>query len=134
MPKHGDKVRVVTKKETIEGILMPSSDLEAVMIKLPSGYNIGFKKKETKKIEVLKAEKEQKHKISSEKITVNKTLPTIAILHTGGTIASKVDYKTGGVYASFTAEDFLEMFPEIKNIANITTHLVANIMSEDMRF
>lgn len=134
MPQTGDKVKVVTSTEAIEGILMPSAEKEAVIIKLSTGYNMGFKKKEIKKIEVLKIEKEQKQKKPSEKITVNKNLPTIAILHTGGTIASKVDYKTGGVYASFTAEDFLQMFPEIKNIANIRSEHVANLMSEDMRF
>jgi glutamyl-tRNA(Gln) amidotransferase subunit D len=134
MPKAGDRVKVVTSKETVEGILMPSSDPEAVIIKLSTGYNLGFKKKEIKKIDVLKAEKEPRQQKSPDTITLNKTLPTISILHTGGTIASKVDYKTGGVYASFTAEDFLEMFPEIKNIANIRTQHVANLMSEDIRF
>ena len=55
-------------------------------------------------------------------------------MHTGGTIASKVDYKTGGVVAAFTAEDILSMFPELNDIANIKSHLVSNMMSEDMRF
>ena len=60
--------------------------------------------------------------------------PTIAILHTGGTIASKVDYKTGGVIARFTPEEILEMFPELKEIANIKSKLIANMFSEDIRF
>lgn len=132
MPQTGDTVKVITTKETVEGILMPSADADMVIIKLNTGYNMGFRKKGVKKIAVL--EKGKTKKTSPTKITQNPKLPTISILHTGGTIASKVDYKTGGVYASFTVEDFLEMFPEIKNIANIQSNHVANLMSEDIRF
>jgi glutamyl-tRNA(Gln) amidotransferase subunit D len=56
----------------------------------------------------------------------------VSILSTGGTIASKVDYHTGGVYASFTAEDLLESMPEITGLANIRADSIMNVMSEDM--
>ncbi len=131
-PEPGDKIKLVTKTETITGILMPSPEEKVVMLKLDNGYNVGFKKKEVDKIEVV--EKAAQAKQTAAKVTPVKHLPTISILHTGGTIASKVDYKTGGVFASFTAEDFLKMFPEIKNIANIRSKHVSNMMSEDMRF
>ncbi len=63
-----------------------------------------------------------------------KGLPKVSILHTGGTIASKVDYKTGGVIPKFTPKDMLEMFPEIKEMANINSRFVKQMWSEDMRF
>jgi len=58
----------------------------------------------------------------------------ISILHLGGTISSKVDYKTGGVSSKFSEKDILELYPEIKNIAKISSKLVANMLSEDMNF
>ncbi len=61
-------------------------------------------------------------------------LPIISILHTGGTIASKVDYETGGVIAKFKPAELVAMFPELRGIANIRCELLGNIMSENMRF
>ncbi|MEK6830106.1 MAG: Glu-tRNA(Gln) amidotransferase subunit GatD, partial [Nanoarchaeota archaeon] len=55
----------------------------------------------------------------------------ISILHTGGTIAAKVSEK-GGVSAQYTAKEILELYPEIKQLANIKSRLVANILSENM--
>src|SRR3989338_4398406 len=128
----GDKVKLVTKQEIVEVILLPSPDKKVIMIKLDNGYNIGFPEKDVSKIIVV--EKAAAKKEQSAIIIKNKNLPTISILHTGGTIASKVDYKTGGVFAGFTNEDFLGMFPEMSTIANIRSRHVANLMSEDMRF
>ncbi len=51
----------------------------------------------------------------------------------GGTIASRIDYKTGAVHAAFTAEELAKAVPEIFDIANVTPKLLFNIMSEDMR-
>ncbi len=132
MPAPGDKVKIVTKNATEEGILMPSPDKNTIIIKLNNGYNLGFERTDVLNFEVLE---EKKPLIKPKKeISKNKALPTIAVLHTGGTIASKVDYSTGAVTAKFTAEDTLEMFPELKNIVNIETELVSNLMSEDMNF
>lgn len=128
----GDKVKLVTKQETVEGILLPSFQEGVILIKLDNGYNVGFPEKEITKITVIEKAKEKA--VSKSKETTKKNLPTISILHTGGTIASKVDYKTGGVFAGFTNEDFLGLFPEMSTIANIRSCHVANLMSEDMRF
>ncbi len=68
------------------------------------------------------------------KIKKNPSLPTIAILHTGGTIASRVDYRTGAVFASFTPQDLLTMFPELTEIANFETELIGEMWSDDLRF
>lgn len=132
-PKAGDRIKIFTDDDIKEGILMPEKKEDIIVIKLDNGYNIGINNDKVKKIKILKniREKEIKTKINIKK---NKNKKTIAVLHTGGTIASKVDYKTGGVIASFSAEDFFSMFPEVKNIANIKSELVNNMMSEDMNF
>ncbi|MFH1324253.1 MAG: Glu-tRNA(Gln) amidotransferase subunit GatD [Nanoarchaeota archaeon] len=132
MASSGDKVKVVTKDEIVEGVLMPNEETDSVVVKLDNGYNVGIDKKKVKKIELVEKNKEKTAK--KEKITSNKNLPTISILHTGGTIASKVDYKTGGVVARFEPEELIEMFPELKQIANIKSRLVAKMFSEDIRF
>ncbi len=129
--KPGDRVKVVTGDEPIEGVLMPD-EKDVVVLKLDTGYNMGIAKNRVREIQVLK-----EHKAKSAepaKSEPKKGLPTIAILHTGGTIASKVDYETGGVVAKFTPEELTGMFPELKDIANVRSRLVRNMFSEDMRF
>ncbi len=66
--------------------------------------------------------------------TPHSLLPTIAVLHTGGTIASKVDYRTGGVTSAFSPEDLLTLFPELGKIAHIESELIAQMWSDDLRF
>ena len=132
MAEVGDKVKIITKKGSEEGILMPSHEPGVIILKLSNGYNIGFEKKEVKNIKVVKKKKASSDK--TKKVNKKKGLPTIAILNCGGTIASKVDYETGGVVAKFSAEDLLDMFPEIRKIANIKAITVAQMMSEDMMF
>ena len=56
----------------------------------------------------------------------------VSIVHTGGTIASRINYETGGVIASFNIDDILTMFPELTKIARIDSVFFANLMSEDL--
>jgi glutamyl-tRNA(Gln) amidotransferase subunit D len=128
----GDYIEVKTDSEVFKGILMPDSLSGNLILKLDSGYNIGIDKKKIKDKKVLKEAIKKEAKIS--KVRFSKELPTVLILHTGGTIASKVSYKTGGVIAKFSPEEILELFPEINSIANIKTKLISNIFSEDMSF
>jgi len=128
----GDRVRINTSDTEHTGVLMPNEETDTIVLKLDSGYNIGIEKKNIKSEIVL--EKVVKKKHSDKPIKHSKKKPTIAVLHTGGTIASKVDYESGGVTAKFSAADLIEMVPELSKIANIETELVANMMSEDMTF
>jgi len=129
-PKPGDYIKVKTKEEEIKGILMPQ-ETDFLVIKLDNGYNIGIDKRKIKKIELLKKHSKKETKVKKIKTT---NLPKVSILHTGGTIASKVDYETGGVHAHFTPEEIIEMFPELNNIVSIKSRLIGSIMSENMRF
>ena len=138
-PKPGDFVEVITSSEILKGTLLQSPELEkdVVIIKLSSGYNIGINKGKIRNISLVQqppGKEEKPAAVASKKEDSQKNLPKISILHTGGTIASKVDYRTGGVVARFTPEEILEMFPELKGIASIDSHLIRNMWSEDMRF
>ena len=133
MANPGDRVRIKTKEKDVEGIFMPNSNNKTVFMKLDSGYNLGLEKKKIKSIKVIERVKTKKNE-KKEKIKIDKNLPTIAILHTGGTIASKVDYRSGGVVARFEPEELLSQFPELKKICNIKSKLISQMFSEDIRF
>ncbi|MGH9878803.1 MAG: asparaginase domain-containing protein, partial [Nitrososphaerales archaeon] len=131
-PKAGDKVKLTTSDGEFEGILLPRPEMmsqDITVLKLKTGYNIGIESKKIKKTEVLEEYKAPIPK--AKKIKVDKDLPTVAILSTGGTISSRIDYRTGGVYADYTAEDFVAMCPELQDIANIRAAKVMSVMSED---
>ena len=128
----GDKVVVETFDEKIEGVLLESQKKGVLILKLANGYNRGIDEKKVKKMTVVARAEVQKEKRGT--ISNVKGLPTISLLHTGGTIASKVDYKTGGVIPKFTPGDMIAMLPEIKNIANLHSRFVRQMWSEDMRF
>ncbi len=133
MPQHGDIVKVTTKKGTEQGMLMPSPQKDVLLIKLDTGYNLGFKQEDVKSVVVVEKSKETKAVVSKPTIP-QKNLPTISILHTGGTIASKVEYRTGGVKSDFSPEELVSLFPELKQIANIKSELIAQMWSDDLRF
>ncbi len=132
--KEGDIVEVIgADSAQYSGTIIPGADPEVLTLKLPSGYNIGI---EAGKIRDIRKTSPGKivGKAQAIEVKKNPSLPTIAILHTGGTLASRVNYSTGGVYAAFSPEDLITMFPELAQIANFEARLVSNIMSEDMRF
>lgn len=126
------KVSVETKEQTYEGLLMPQEG-EYVVLKLTSGYNVGIHPKHIAHVKIL-AEPFTPAKQSLSSIPQQKSLPTLQILHTGGTIASKVDYATGGVHAAFDPAELLRLFPELGTIANIKSEFLGNMWSDDFRF
>jgi len=133
----GDIVKVVKAGKVYEGVLMPRIDVgdtSCLVIKLSNGYNVGIKFDKQTSIEKMskgfEIGKEEKKEVS--KLVFDKSLPTISILGTGGTIASRIDYRTGGVYASFSARDIASQIPELKEIANIKAEELMRIMSEDI--
>ncbi len=131
----GDSVEILLKNKHKEsGLVMPSSREDIILIKLSTGYNVGFERSDIEEIKIKKKEKSHKKVTEEVQIPKNKALPTISILHTGGTIASKVDYRTGGVVTSFTPRDLIALFPELKTIANIDSELIAQMWSDDLRY
>ncbi len=135
MAKQGDIVEITVKGRTEKGLLMPSPDKNTTIIKLDNGYNMGFLKKDILNIKTLDQEIISiPEKISTDKLRHDANLSQISVLHTGGTIASKVDYRTGGVTTEFTPEDLVALFPELKSIANINSELISQMWSDDLRF
>jgi glutamyl-tRNA(Gln) amidotransferase subunit D len=131
----GDRVRVTRAGTTNEGVLLPSSTAEHLVVKLDGGYNVGISREESD-VEILERgvydiESAQDGDSVSE-IEFDEDLPTISLISTGGTIASTVDYRTGAVTAQFDAEDVLRAVPDLAGRANYRGRVVANILSENM--
>ncbi len=133
----GDRIRIKKKSDSgvvvYEGVVMPTASRN-VVIKLDSGYNIGIRQENTEievisRAEALKGERREEKELRKVKVGV----PTLSILSAGGTIASKVDYRTGAVSPQFSTEDILEAIPELGQIANIKGKVIYSILSENMR-
>lgn len=128
----GDSVKILADI-TYSGIVMPRyehSDDKHVVLKLKSGYNIGLEITKIEKIE--KTPSIEKIVEKNQKIVKNDNLPNILLLSTGGTIASKIDYRTGAVTPVLTAEELNSSVPELAKIANIDTKVLFSEYSENI--
>lgn len=126
-----DKVRIESEDVIYKGTLMPSQT-DSIVLKLKNGYNIGIRKDKAKII-LLEKKEERKLPEAVPKAKNKNSLPTISILSTGGTIASKIDYRTGAVTSQFSAEDILRSIPELEDIANYNCRMIYSILSENMK-
>ncbi len=138
MVKHdvasGDRVKLVLSKQEYEGFLLeaPESEKGIVLLKLDSGYNIGFNKKDVQEIKLVKKAQEKEEKIEIKK---DAEKPNIAMIITGGTIAARLNPRKGGVDWLDTPENLFKFYPGIFDKVNIV-RLEAPFMkaSEDMDF
>jgi glutamyl-tRNA(Gln) amidotransferase subunit D len=131
----GDRISVKKGEKAYSGVLMPRTELADdlhIVLKLDSGYNIGIKIDQDARVELREKSKNHPSPESSSPIKSSSSLPTIAVLGTGGTIASKIDYKTGAVAPAFSAGELHSAIPELSKIANIKTKMLFNILSENM--
>ncbi|MFC6834953.1 Glu-tRNA(Gln) amidotransferase subunit GatD [Halomarina ordinaria] len=130
----GDRVRVERGDSVYEGVLMPSTTTQEVVVKLDGGYNVGIDR-DGSDVTVLESdvyEVGEGGEQETSAVAFDDDLPTVALISTGGTIASTVDYRTGAVTAQFTAEDVLRAVPDLAGRANYRGRVVANILSENM--
>ena len=130
--KVGDSVKI-TEDLTYTGILMPRyehTDDKHIVLKLKSGYNIGIEVNKIKKIELLSSEKIETK--SSSEIKIDSSLPKVLLLSTGGTIASKIDYRTGAVTPALSATELNSAVPELAEIANIDAEVIFSEYSENL--
>ena len=131
--KVGDSIKI-TSDLTYSGILMPryeSGDDSHIILKLKSGYNVGININEIQKIEVTSNQEVKTEYVEKQK--ENPSLPKILLVSTGGTIASKVDYRTGAVTPALTASELNEAVPELASIANIDSEVLFSEYSENLQ-
>lgn len=124
----GDRIRLVSADNVFEGLLMPrpySGDPDIVVIKLDTGYNTGLV---AQSIELVAKTAPKKEDNSVEEKSKQ---GDIAILGCGGTIASKIEYKTGAVYPSITPKELRSAFPALGQWP-IHSRQIFSLFSEDM--
>lgn len=116
--KPGDYVEVHLSKLIYEGTLLQAPEVEKgiVLLKLDSGYNIGFNKKDILEIKLIRKAKEKEEKIEIKK---DSKKPNIAMIITGGTIASRLDSKKGGVTPLESSEELFKFYPELFEKVNV---------------
>jgi glutamyl-tRNA(Gln) amidotransferase subunit D len=133
----GDSIKIATEDGEITGLLMPryeSASEEYIVIKLKSGYNTGIHFRKIKSITKLldKGKVTATYSITPA-VTANHNLPKVALISTGGTIASKIDYRTGGVHAALSADELYAAVPELANHASIDPEVLMSEYSENLR-
>ncbi len=131
----GDLVRISKNGKKYEGVLLPnSSSDETFVLKLDGGYNIGIEESENVILEKVKEGDEKTGQISpTVKGEEGEKEGEVSVLLAGGTIASRVDYRTGAVKPSATEEEFLSFTPEIAEIADIEIREVMQTLSENIQ-
>jgi glutamyl-tRNA(Gln) amidotransferase subunit D len=135
----GDSIKIATGDGEITGLLMPryeSASEEYIVIKLKSGYNTGIhvsKIKSITKLYKVTATLTAVYDKTTPADTAKQNLPKVALISTGGTIASKIDYRTGGVHAALSAEELYASVPELANHASIDPEVLMSEYSENLR-
>jgi len=128
-------VRLVNSAGSVfEGVILPRSgtfdDLH-IVLKLKNGYNVGIHVDRVDSVEEV-GYKEAVYKIPEKEFPSRPDLPKVTLLGTGGTIASRLDYRTGAVIPAFTPGELYGAVPELADICNLTTKKIFGVFSENM--
>jgi glutamyl-tRNA(Gln) amidotransferase subunit D len=131
----GDIVEIVHPEEgaTDEGLLMPHHEFsgeDIIVIKLPNGYNVGIQVDEGTTVRVV--ERPEHPDAPVKEIPSQPGLPELAVIGTGGTIASYVDYRTGAVHPALTAEELAFSVPGLADRYNLRAEALLSEHSEDL--
>jgi len=133
----GDRIEIKTSLTTYEGAVIPRAEIGAddqhIILKLDSGYNIGIQVDKIKKLTHLAEGHPAEPELPDISRKTKKGLPFVSILSTGGTIASRVDYRTGAVNPALSADDLYTVVPELGDIANIRAEVLFSVFSENLR-
>jgi len=128
------KVRIDTTRGVFEGTILPraeNDDDRHLVLKFKTGYNIGISIDTIKNIKEL-GYKKAKYQIPEKEFPYSDDKPNVKLFGTGGTIASRLDYRTGAVIPAFTPGELYGAVPELADICNITTEKLFAVFSENM--
>ena len=138
LKQHGVRVWsdviVETTRGSFTGLILPRSetaDDRHVVLKLRNGYNVGLLHDTIQGFEEL-GYKEAHYKIPESEFPRDPDKPNVLLLGTGGTIASRLDYRTGAVIPAFTPGELYGSVPELADYCNLTTNKICGVFSENM--
>jgi glutamyl-tRNA(Gln) amidotransferase subunit D len=127
-------VKIKTTQGEFTGIILPRSetaDSFHIVIKLRSGYNVGIRASSITAIET-RGRKEARYKIPEKEFPYDPKKPRVKLFGTGGTIASRLDYRTGAVIPAFSPGELYGSVPELADICNLETEKLYGVFSENM--
>ncbi len=127
-------VEMKTTRGVFKGIILPRSetaDAKHIVLKLRNGYNIGVA---VNIIEYIKeiGRKEAHYKIPEKEFPYDERKPRVKLFGTGGTIASRLDYRTGAVIPAFSPGELYGSVPELAEFCNLETEKLYGVFSENM--
>lgn len=126
--------QINTTRGKFSGIILPRSendDQKHIVLKLITGYNVGI---DVETIESMKeiGYKEAHYKIPEKEFPYTEGKPNVKLFGTGGTIASRLDYRTGAVIPAFSPGELYGAVPELADICNLETEKLFAVFSENM--
>lgn len=127
-------VEICTQTGNYTGIILPRSenaDPFHVVLKLRTGYNIGIAARKIQDIKI-HGRKEAHYKIPEKAFPYDPKKPRVKLFGTGGTIASRLDYRTGAVIPAFSPGELYGSVPELADICNLETEKLYGVFSENM--
>jgi glutamyl-tRNA(Gln) amidotransferase subunit D len=125
---------IETTRGDFRGIILPRSendDDKHVVLKLRNGYNVGITVSTITGM-TEKGYKEAHYKIPEKEFPTSPDKPSVKLFGTGGTIASRLDYRTGAVIPAFSPGELYGAVPELADICNLTTEKLFAVFSENM--
>jgi len=128
------KVEIDSTRGMFKGTILPRSendDDEHIVLKIATGYNIGINIDTIKSIKEL-GYKKAKYQIPEKEFPYSDNKPNVKLFGTGGTIASRLDYRTGAVIPAFSPGELYGAVPELADTCNLTTEKLFAVFSENM--
>jgi glutamyl-tRNA(Gln) amidotransferase subunit D len=128
------QTNIVTSRGNFSGTVLPRSendDDQHIVVKIVTGYNVGIDISTIQSMEET-GYKKAVYKIPEKAFPVTPGLPSVKLLGTGGTIASRLDYRTGAVIPAFTPGELYGAVPELADICNLETEKLFAVFSENM--
>ena len=125
---------ITTRTGKFRGIVLPraeNTDDRHIVLKLPNGYNIGITVDDIVQMREI-GYRQAHYKIPEKEFPYDPSKPNVRLLGTGGTIASRLDYRTGAVIPAFSPGELYGAVPELAEIANIETEKLFAVFSENM--
>ncbi len=125
---------IQTTRGEFKGIVLPRSendDDRHIVVKIASGYNVGLDVATITDM-VERGYKEAHYKIPEKEFPFSPDKPNVKLFGTGGTIASRLDYRTGAVIPAFSPGELYGAVPELADICNLTTEKLFAVFSENM--
>jgi glutamyl-tRNA(Gln) amidotransferase subunit D len=127
-------VVVYSTRGVFKGIILPRSetaDDKHIVLKMITGYNIGINAHTIERIEE-KGYRKANYKIPEKEFPYDEKKPNVKLFGTGGTIASRLDYRTGAVIPAFSPGELYGSVPELADICNLKTEKLYGVFSENM--